>query len=153
VFIDGASRGNPGPAGIGVVFKNGHGAGRELSRYIGETTNNVAEYLAFIYALQQALRDGYTALAVYTDSELLVRQLDGRYKVRDARLRLFYDLARELMKGFAACTVQHVPRSRNGDADRLAGLAVTQRAAGPSTGGRAGARAPSSESPQLFSLM
>jgi ribonuclease HI len=127
VFIDGASRGNPGPAGIGVVFKNGHGTSRELSRSIGETTNNVAEYLALIYALQQALRDGYTALAVYTDSELLVRQLEGRYQVRDAKLRLFHDLARELMHGFAACTVRHIPRSRNAEADRLAGRAVKPR--------------------------
>ena len=125
VFIDGASRGNPGPSGIGVVFLNAHGAaGRELSRYIGETTNNVAEYLALLYALQQALRDGHTALRVHTDSELLARQLNGQYRVRDPQLRLFHDLALELVKGFARFSIQHIPRSRNAQADRLAGAAV-----------------------------
>ena len=125
VFIDGASRGNPGPSGIGVVFTDARGAvGRQLSRYIGETTNNVAEYLALIYALQQALRDGCTALAVHTDSELLARQINGQYRVRDPRLRLFHDLALELVKGFAQWSIQHIPRSRNAQADRLAGNAV-----------------------------
>ena len=125
VFIDGASRGNPGPSGIGVVFKDGRGeTGQQLSRYIGETTNNVAEYLALIYALQQALRDGYTALTVHTDSELLARQVNGQYKVRDPQLRLFHGLALELIKGFARCAIDHVPRSRNAAADRLAGAAV-----------------------------
>ena len=128
VFIDGASRGNPGPSGIGVVFLDAHGAaGRRLSRYIGETTNNVAEYLALLYALQQALRDGYTALTVHTDSELLARQLNGQYRVRDPRLRLFHDLALELVKGFARFSIQHIPRSRNAQADRLAGAAVKGR--------------------------
>ena len=126
VFIDGASRGNPGPSGIGVVFKDGRGeTGKQLSRYIGETTNNVAEYLALIYALQQALRDGYSALTVHTDSELLARQVNGQYKVRDPQLRLFHGLALELIKGFARCAIDHVPRIRNAAADRLAGAAVT----------------------------
>jgi ribonuclease HI len=128
VFIDGASRGNPGPAGIGVVFTDARGAaGRQLSRYIGETTNNVAEYLALIYALQQALRDGCDALTVHTDSELLTRQINGQYRVRDPRLRLFHDLALELAKGFAKVSIQHIPRSRNAQADRLAGDAVSNR--------------------------
>ena len=126
-FIDGASRGNPGPAGIGVVLKDGAGPGRQLSRYIGETTNNVAEYLALVYALQLALKDGYGAVAVYTDSELLARQMAGRYKVRDARLRLFHDLALELAHGFTQFTIQHIPRSQNAQADRLAGDAVRGR--------------------------
>ena len=125
VFIDGASRGNPGPSGIGVVFVDARGAaGRQLSRYVGETTNNVAEYLALLYALQQALRDGCTALTVHTDSELLARQLNGQYRVRDPRLRLFHDLALELAKGFARFSIQHIPRGRNAQADRLAGAAV-----------------------------
>ena len=125
VFIDGASRGNPGPSGIGVVFKDGRGTtGQQLSRYIGETTNNVAEYLALIYALQQALRDGYTALTVHTDSELLARQVNGQYQVRDSQLRLFHGLALELVKGFAQCSIDHIPRTRNAAADRLAGAAV-----------------------------
>ena len=127
VFIDGASRGNPGPAGIGVAFMDGGTPGRRLSRYIGETTNNVAEYLALIYALQQALRDGVRVLTVYTDSELLARQMSGRYRVRDPQLKLFHELALELARGFARCSIQHVPRSRNTQADRLAGAAVKGR--------------------------
>ena len=126
VFIDGASRGNPGPAGIGVAFMDGGKTGRRLSRYIGETTNNVAEYLALIYALQQALRDGDRALAIYTDSELLARQMNGQYRVRDPQLKLFHELALELARGFAHCSIQHVPRSRNTQADRLAGAAVSR---------------------------
>ena len=87
VYIDGASRGNPGPAGVGVVFLDGsrHPI-RQFSKSIGETTNNVAEYLALIYALQEALQAGYASLSIKTDSELLARQLSGQYKVRDARL-------------------------------------------------------------------
>ena len=130
-FIDGASRGNPGPAGIGVVLKDGAGPGRQLSRYLGETTNNVAEYLALVYALQLALKEGYGAVAVYTDSELLARQMTGRYKVRDAHLRLFHDLALELAQGFTQFTIQHIPRARNSQADRLAGQAVRGRPAAP----------------------
>ena len=126
VYIDGASRGNPGPAGIGVVFMDGKARPvRQLSRYLGETTNNVAEYLALVYALQEALRAGYAALTVKTDSELLARQFSGRYRVRDARLRLFHDLARHLAEAFSACQVQHVPREQNALADRLAGRAIT----------------------------
>ena len=125
VYIDGASRGNPGPAGVGVVFLDGQARPvRQFSHYLGETTNNVAEYLALVYALQEALRAGYTALTVKTDSELLARQVNGRYRVRDAQLRLFHDLALHLARGFSRCEVQHVPRAQNALADRLAGHAV-----------------------------
>ena len=131
IFIDGASRGNPGPSGIGVVLKDGAGPGRQLSRYLGETTNNVAEYLALVYALQLALKEGYGTVAVFTDSELLARQITGRYKVRDALLRLLHDLAVELARGFTRFTIQHIPRSRNTQADRLAGDAVRARPPAP----------------------
>ena len=125
VYIDGASRGNPGPAGVGVVFLDGQARPvRQFSHYLGETTNNVAEYLALVYALQEALRAGYTALTVKTDSELLARQVNGRYRVRDAQLRLFHDLALHLARGFSRCEVQHVPRAQNALADQLAGHAV-----------------------------
>lgn len=124
--MDGASRGNPGPAGAGIViYHNGsHKAVRELAKPLGQTTNNVAEYLALIYALHEALRAGYTSVAVKTDSELLVRQLNGQYRVRDPRLRLFHDLAEQLASSFARCDVTHVPRSQNRAADRLAGQAA-----------------------------
>ena len=125
VFIDGASRGNPGPSGIGAVFYAGGAAPvKQLSQPLGQTTNNVAEYLACIYALQDALQQGYSAVTVKTDSELLVRQLSGQYKVRDPLLRLFHDLVVHLIQGFDRCAVTHVPRTQNRVADRLAGEAA-----------------------------
>ena len=125
IYIDGASRGNPGPAGVGAVFLDGKAKPvRQFSKYLGETTNNVAEYLALIYALQEALRAGDTSVTVKTDSELLARQIAGQYKVRDPQLRLLHDLARHLADGFIRCEVTHIPRTQNTLADRLAGQAV-----------------------------
>ena len=125
IAIDGASRGNPGPAGVGAVFQDGQSRPvRHFAKYLGETTNNVAEYLALVYALQEALREGYTELTVKTDSELLVRQLNGQYRVRDAQLRLFHDLAQHLARAFRRCEIHHVPRTQNRLADRLANQAV-----------------------------
>ena len=138
IYIDGASRGNPGPAGIGVVLfelpleaeaqrivaHDDTQPVRQLSKAIGETTNNVAEYLALIYALQEALQQGYQTLTIKSDSELLVRQINGQYKVRDPRLRLFYDLALHLVRSFQTCSIRHIPRAQNALADRLAGHAA-----------------------------
>ena len=92
----------------------------QFAKSIGETTNNVAEYLALVYALQEALRTGCNDLTVKTDSELLVRQMSGQYQVRDARLRILHDLAVHLRAGFARCAIEHIPRAQNGLADRLA---------------------------------
>ena len=125
VYIDGASRGNPGPSGVGVAFVDGQGKlVHALHKYLGETTNNVAEYLALIYALQEAQRQGWRRLTVKTDSELLARQINGQYKVRDRTLRLFHDLARHAMQGFQQLSIEHVGREQNREADRLAGKAV-----------------------------
>ena len=126
VFIDGASQGNPGPSGIGVAFlQNGSTTPlATIHKYIGETTNNVAEYTALVYALQEALIRGYRSLAVHTDSELLARQINGQYKVRDANLRLLHGVARHLIDGFASCQVVHIPREQNRLADRLAAQAI-----------------------------
>ena len=128
LYIDGASHGNPGPAGIGVVVQDGAKRPvRQLSKSIGEATNNVAEYLALVYALQEALRMGATSVTVNSDSELLVRQLNGQYQVRDAHLRVLHDLARHLVEGFTHCRIEHIPRERNTLADRLAGQAAARR--------------------------
>ena len=128
VYIDGASLGNPGPAGVGVVFLDGDAKTiRQFSKSLGETTNNVAEYLALVYALQEARQIGCRKLSVKTDSELLARQLNGQYKVRDAQLRLLHDLALYLMQGFAAWQIEHIPRTQNRLADRLAGQAARGR--------------------------
>ena len=127
IHVDGASRGNPGPAGAGAVLADGRAQGREFAWHLGETTNNVAEYLALLYALQEALKARCTHVMVKTDSELLVRQLSGQYKVRDPQLRLLHDLARHLIEGFRQCDIAHVPRAQNAAADRLAGLAAQRR--------------------------
>ena len=127
ISIDGASRGNPGPSGIGVVMRDGKGTIREFGHYIGETTNNVAEYLALVYALQEALQAGCASVSVKTDSELLARQVNGQYKVRDAQLRLFHDVVQHLRRGFSHCSITHIPREQNVRADQLAGHAVKSR--------------------------
>lgn len=128
VSIDGASLGNPGPSGIGVVFHDGTGGVvRQLSKYVGETTNNVAEYLALIYAVEEARACGMTRLRVMTDSELLARQIAGSYHVRDATLRILHDVAVHMMRRFERCDVHHVPRELNREADRLAGRAAKSR--------------------------
>jgi len=128
VFIDGACLGNPGPASVGVVVQDSRGRlVRQFAASVGETTNNVAEYCALLYGLQEALRAGCRAVTVKTDSELLARQLSGQYKVRDGTLRLLHGLARHVMQGFATCRVLHIPREQNRLADRLAAAAVRMR--------------------------
>jgi len=125
LFVDGACLGNPGPAGIGAVFVDADGRiVARLSKSLGHATNNIAEYLALVYALSYAQRRGIAALAVKTDSELMARQLSGEYQVRDATLRLFYDLVTTLRQGFASCTVEHILRGGNAEADKLAGAAA-----------------------------
>ena len=132
--MDGASRGNPGPAGIGVVALNGGDTPvHQLSKPLGRATNNVAEYLALIYGLQWALGAGYTTIGVKTDSELLVRQVHGQYRVRDEHLRLFHGLAQDLLSHFTSWSLAHVPREQNVQADRLA-AAAAKRAAGALAG-------------------
>ena len=129
VFIDGASLGNPGPAGIGVAFlKNGDTQPvATMHKYIGETTNNVAEYTALIYALQEALIRGFRSLEVLTDSELVAKQLSGQYKVREASLQPYYDQYAHLKHGFDQLVVRAIPREQNRLADQLANEAVESR--------------------------
>lgn len=127
VRIDGASRGNPGPAGIGAAFFDpARRPAGELAYYIGETTNNTAEYLALIYALQAAQQRGIRRLVVKTDSELLAHQTNGVYRVREPQLQLFQDLVRHLWQGFEQCAIAHVPREQNAAADKLANLAIDE---------------------------
>ena len=121
VYIDGASSGNPGPSGAGVVFLDGAGGITcQLSKPLGVATNNLAEYLALLYALEEARARGITRLLVKTDSELLAKQMAGAYRVREATLRLFHDLAKQMIRRFEQCDIQHVPRELNKQADRLA---------------------------------
>jgi ribonuclease HI len=125
LWTDGASRGNPGPAGIGAVIEvDGTGEAVELCAYIGETTNNVAEYRALLLALAEAEKLSPVSITVRSDSELLVRQLNGEYKVKSGNLKpLFLDAARRLRR-FPSARILHVGREENRKADLLANRAI-----------------------------
>jgi ribonuclease HI len=128
LFCDGASRGNPGPAGAGAVIYNPQGeVSAQVSEYLGETTNNVAEYQALLLGLQAARRLGVHRLQVFADSQLVVEQLNGRYRVKSALLLPFWRLAHKALQAFASCSVSHVPRAENHQADLLANQAIDQR--------------------------
>ena len=121
LHTDGGARGNPGPAGIGVLLTDERGdVIAEIARGIGETTNNVAEYSAVIAGLELALERGVTDLKVAVDSELVVHQLRGEWKIKNERLRALAVKARALMNRFESASIEHVPRARNAGADRLA---------------------------------
>ena len=120
IFVDGACSGNPGPAGIGVVIKRAGKTITEISKAIGEATNNIAEYSALICALQEALILKAARVKVFTDSELMFRQLTGDYKVKDEKLKFLHDQIQQLKRGFANVELAHVPREKNKEADRLA---------------------------------
>jgi ribonuclease HI len=124
---DGGARGNPGPAGIGVVLKDADGIViDEIAEPIGETTNNVAEYEALIAGLELALDRGVSELEIYLDSELVVSQLEGKWKIRNDRLRGLAVTARALLGRFDVATIKHVRRSQNTHADRLANRAMDE---------------------------
>ncbi len=127
VFVDGASRGNPGPGAIGVVFQDSKGkVVKSIGERIGITTNNVAEYSALIFALQEAIIMGIKDLQVFTDSELLARQFNGEYKVKDSSLKILFFLVKHLERGFHSIQVSHVVREKNTLADREANRALDQ---------------------------
>ncbi|MGI8706907.1 MAG: ribonuclease HI family protein [Actinomycetota bacterium] len=121
LHTDGGARGNPGPAGIGVVLANEHGEViADIARGISATTNNVAEYRALIAGLELALERGIAELDVYLDSKLVVSQVLGEWKIKDERLRALAAKAQILMGKFDAITIQHVRREQNAAADALA---------------------------------
>jgi len=125
IYVDGASRGNPGPAAIGVVIRDENGTTRvRLSSYIGSTTNNQAEYTALITALEEARRLGGEHLEIRTDSQLIAEQVNGNYRVRNANIRPLYDEAMRLLAGFRRQTIAYVPREQNSEADSLANQAL-----------------------------
>ena len=150
LYCDGACRGNPGPAGIGaVLLLKEEGKCLELSEYIGSATNNVAEYKALLLGLKKALgKNGLEKndlgknelernklgknelekkaadIDIYLDSELIVRQLSGQYRVRDAKMKPLYLEAHALLRQLNSYTIQHIPREKNTKADRLANRAI-----------------------------
>ena len=125
IHADGGSRGNPGPAAIGAVVADEGGAVlHEVSERIGVTTNNVAEYRALIAGLRAALDLHFDAARVRMDSELVIKQLRGEYRVKNEGLRPLYEEARRLLARFAAIDLKHVPRAQNREADALVNRAL-----------------------------
>ena len=125
IYIDGASKGNPGEAAIGVVIKNVQkGVLRRISKSIGVTTNNIAEYYALIYALQESLMLKAQVLTVYTDSLLLVNQIKGSYKVKNSNLKILHGQVLHLLKGFKKIYLRQIKREENKEADKLANQAL-----------------------------
>ena len=128
VHSDGAARGNPGPAGAGAVLSTPDGEIVErLGRYLGVQTNNVAEYSALLLGLERARELGAQAVDVVADSELMIRQLEGKYRVKNEGLKPLFDDAKRLLAGFARSTLRHVPRAENKEADEMSNRAIDER--------------------------
>jgi len=128
LYTDGAARGNPGPAGAGAVIVNpaGHVMAK-IGKFLGESTNNVAEYTGLILGLKRAKAMGIKELNVFSDSELLVRQIHGDYGVKAEHLKALHDEAQALLKAFSDVHVEHIPREENAAADEMSNRAIDER--------------------------
>lgn len=125
LYTDGAARGNPGPAGLGIVIEDDQGTRlRGLKQYIGRATNNEAEYQALIEGLKEAATWKPDRLEVYLDSKLVVEQINGSYRVRKPELQPLYARVKELLGGFDEVVISHVEREKNRGADALANIAL-----------------------------
>ncbi len=128
LYTDGAARGNPGPAGAGAVIVNPDGhIMAKIGKVLGESTNNVAEYMGLLLGLKRAKAMGIKELEVLSDSELLVKQLAGDYAVKADHLRPLHDEAQSLIKAFAWIQVRHIPREENAQADLMSNRAIDER--------------------------
>ena len=128
VNVDGGSRGNPGPAAIAAVVQEpGGGVLEESAEPIGRATNNVAEYRALLLGIERAAALGATELELVGDSELIVRQVEGRYKVKDATMKELHAQVRKALAGFEDWSIRHVRRELNSEADRLVNEALDGR--------------------------
>ena len=127
LYTDGAARGNPGPAGAGALLCDIHdNPVEELCEYLGEATNNVAEYRALLLGLKKALERGATEIEIRADSELMVRQLLGKYRVKNEGLKPLFQEAVRLLKQFQKYSINHIDREDNSGADRLANRAIDE---------------------------
>ncbi|MDD2688544.1 MAG: ribonuclease HI family protein [Candidatus Omnitrophica bacterium] len=126
IYIDGASKGNPGPSGIGVVICSNGETIKNISSYIGNATNNIAEYTALIYALQEALMLKAESLKINTDSQLLYRQIKKIYKIKSTNIIGLYNQVLNLMQGFKSIAINNIPREENRGADKLATKAIKE---------------------------
>ena len=126
IYVDGASKGNPGPSGIGVVICRDGEVLKNIASFIGNATNNVAEYTALIYALQESLILHVENIEINTDSQLLYRQIKKIYKIKSTKILGLYNQALQLMSAFKEVSIKHIPREENRGADKLANKAVKQ---------------------------
>jgi ribonuclease HI len=127
IYTDGASRNNPGEAGAGIfILRNGEPIER-IARYLGTTTNNIAEYTAAIIGLEQAVKLGASRVILNADSELLVKQINGQYKVKNEGLKPLYARVKELIAKINSVEVQYIPREKNKEADALANKAIDEK--------------------------
>ena len=126
IYIDGASKGNPGPSGIGVIICENGEVLKNIANFIGSATNNIAEYTALIQALQAALILKAASININSDSQLLCRQLNKEYKVKNSNIVNLYNQAVHLMTGFEKVHVKHIPREQNSGADKLATKAIKE---------------------------
>lgn len=125
IYIDGGARGNPGPAGVGVVVLDESGKRiKDVSKYIGEATNNIAEYSALLYGLEEALILRADEIKINLDSELVARQITGEYRVKDPNIRPLFERALNMLKSFKNFEVNHIDRSKNKEADKLVNKAI-----------------------------
>ena len=127
IYTDGASRNNPGEAGAGIYIVRDNAPAEGISRYLGRTTNNIAEYTAAIIGLEHALKLGATSVRLRADSELMVKQLNGQYKVKNEGLKPLYQKAKNLIARIGSVNVQYIPREQNKDADALANKAIDEK--------------------------
>ncbi|MBI2339889.1 MAG: ribonuclease HI family protein [Deltaproteobacteria bacterium] len=124
MYTDGASRGNPGEAGAGALLVSAGGKEIPLSRYLGTKTNNQAEYAALLMGLEELKKQKAGEVEIRADSELMVRQLKGEYRVKNEGLIPYYEKAKNLLKSFEKVSFCHVPREENKEADKLANEAI-----------------------------
>ena len=148
IYTDGGARGNPGPASFAFVIGTGQNTLAEEKGFLGTATNNVAEYTALVRALARAAELGLRRLAVFSDSELMVKQMNGEYSVKSPELRELYDEARSLRSRFDTVTLQHVRRGENRRADQLGNDALDGRPIGATPTGAARSAPPARSKPR-----
>jgi ribonuclease HI len=127
IYTDGASRNNPGEAGAGVFIMRDGKPVKRIARYLGTTTNNIAEYTAAIIGLEHAVTLGAASVKLLADSELLVKQVNGQYKVKNEGLKPLHGKVKELIARIRSVEVQYIPRERNKEADALANKAIDEK--------------------------
>jgi len=125
LYTDGGSRGNPGPAGIGfLILDEKKKKIKDFCKYIGEATNNVAEYYALIHGLEEASALKADEVVVYVDSELIAKQLNGEYRVKDINMKPLFEKTLSILKDFKSFEIKHIERSKNKEADKLVNKAI-----------------------------